>query len=103
MPQMLVGPYAVVQMMLNLKAKQPDETVEKILATPDLDSIISYILSGKCKNIITMAGAGISTCKPHLPLICNLAFHAFWNQCSLSFQFQRPHFLKYRPTLVHHS
>lgn len=63
MPQMLVGPFVVVQMMLNLNAKQPDETVEKVLASPDLNSIIDYILSGKCKNIITMAGAGISTCK----------------------------------------
>lgn len=28
----------------------------------DLDGIVEYIVSGKCANIITMAGAGISTC-----------------------------------------
>lgn len=55
------GADELVQMMLNLNAKKPDETVEKVLASPDLNSIVDYILSGKCKNIITMAGAGIST------------------------------------------
>ena len=38
------------------------EPVEKFLDSPDVDGIVKYILSGKCKNIITMAGAGISTC-----------------------------------------
>jgi hypothetical protein len=28
----------------------------------DLDGIVDYIKSGNVKNIITMAGAGISTC-----------------------------------------
>jgi len=37
--------------------------VEKILEKPDLDSVIKYIKSDRCKNIITLAGAGISTCK----------------------------------------
>lgn len=35
--------------------------VEKILSTPDLDGIVEYIKSGRCKKIITMVGAGIST------------------------------------------
>lgn len=52
----------LAEMMKNLKMKKPGEDVEKILDAPDLDNIIRYILSGKCKNIITMAGAGISTC-----------------------------------------
>lgn len=32
-----------------------------MLTTFDLDGVVEYIVSGKCANIITMAGAGIST------------------------------------------
>lgn len=39
------------------------EDVEKVLEKPDFDSIVKFIQSDQCKNIITMAGAGISTCK----------------------------------------
>jgi len=53
----------MASMMKNLKVKKAGEDVEKILDSPDLDSLVRYVLSGKCKNIITMAGAGISTCK----------------------------------------
>jgi len=35
-----------------------------ILTQMNLDGIVEYIQAGKCRNIITMAGAGISTCKP---------------------------------------
>lgn len=37
--------------------------VEKVLDKPDFDSVVKYMKSGRCKNIITLAGAGISTCK----------------------------------------
>jgi len=37
--------------------------VEKVLEKPDFDSIVNYMKSDRCKNIITLAGAGISTCK----------------------------------------
>lgn len=37
--------------------------VEKVLEKPDLDSVIKYMKSDRCKNVITLAGAGISTCK----------------------------------------
>ena len=37
--------------------------IESLLDTVDFDGIIKYIKDGKAKNIITMAGAGISTCK----------------------------------------
>jgi len=37
--------------------------VEKVLEKPDFDSVVKYIKSDRCKNIITLAGAGISTCK----------------------------------------
>jgi len=37
--------------------------VEKVLEKPDFDSVVKYMKSGRCKNIITLAGAGISTCK----------------------------------------
>ena len=36
---------------------------EKILSELNFDGIAEYIKSEKCKNIIVMAGAGISTCK----------------------------------------
>jgi len=37
--------------------------VEKVLTKPDFDSVVEYMKSDRCKNIITLAGAGISTCK----------------------------------------
>jgi NAD-dependent deacetylase sirtuin 2 len=37
--------------------------IEKVLEKPDFDSVVKFIKSGQCKNIVTMAGAGISTCK----------------------------------------
>jgi len=37
--------------------------VEKVLDKPDFDSVVKYMKSDRCKNIITLAGAGISTCK----------------------------------------
>ena len=36
---------------------------EQILEEVSFEGIAHYIKSGKCKKIITMAGAGISTCK----------------------------------------
>jgi len=39
------------------------DTPEKVLETVDFEGIAKYIQSDKCENIITMAGAGISTCK----------------------------------------
>jgi hypothetical protein len=38
------------------------KTEFQVLRTLDLDGIVDYIKSGNVKNIITMAGAGISTC-----------------------------------------
>jgi NAD-dependent deacetylase sirtuin 2 len=35
---------------------------EQLLPEVNFDGVVKYILDGKCKNIITMAGAGISTC-----------------------------------------
>ena len=39
------------------------EPPEKVLDEVNLDGIVKYIQSGKCKKIVTMAGAGISTCE----------------------------------------
>lgn len=39
--------------------------VEKVLDEVTLDGVVKWIKSDRCKNIITMAGAGISTCKLH--------------------------------------
>ena len=36
---------------------------EKVISSLDITGIADFIKGGKCKNIITMAGAGISTCK----------------------------------------
>jgi NAD-dependent deacetylase sirtuin 2 len=40
---------------------QPKEDVEKVLSDVSVDGIVEYIKSGKCKRIIAMVGAGIST------------------------------------------
>lgn len=37
------------------------EKVKKVLTEASVDGVIKYIQEGNCKNIITMAGAGIST------------------------------------------
>lgn len=43
--------------------KKTPEPVEKVLAATTFDAVADYILSGKCKKIVAMVGAGISTCK----------------------------------------
>lgn len=35
----------------------------KVLNDISVDGFVQYIKENKCKNIITLAGAGISTCK----------------------------------------
>ncbi|KAG0721368.1 NAD-dependent protein deacetylase sirtuin-2 [Chionoecetes opilio] len=52
---------------------------EKVLDEVSVEGVVKYIKSGKCKNIITMAGAGISTSagipdfrSPGTGLYCNL-------------------------------
>lgn len=42
---------------------EPAIPVEKVLDEVNLDGIVKWIKSARCKNIITLAGAGISTCK----------------------------------------
>ncbi|KAK7067012.1 NAD-dependent protein deacetylase sirtuin-2 [Halocaridina rubra] len=37
------------------------EDIPKVLDEVSVEGIVKYILSGQCKNIVTMAGAGIST------------------------------------------
>lgn len=37
--------------------------VENVLDEVTLDGIVKWIKSDRCKNIITLSGAGISTCK----------------------------------------
>lgn len=48
----------------------PPETTavaaNRVLETVDLDGVVKWINSERCKNIITLAGAGISTCKYYL-------------------------------------
>ena len=36
---------------------------EQLLDTVDFDGIANYMNSERCKRVITMAGAGISTCQ----------------------------------------
>lgn len=48
---------------LGFSDKEEDEEEHiKVLDTVDLDGIVNFIKEKKCKKIITMAGAGISTC-----------------------------------------
>lgn len=37
--------------------------IEKVLSDVSLDGVVGWINSDRCKNVITLAGAGISTCK----------------------------------------
>ncbi|XP_046401898.1 NAD-dependent protein deacetylase sirtuin-2 [Ischnura elegans] len=43
------------------RGESDSKSKEKVLDEPTLDGIVKYIQDQKCKNIITMAGAGIST------------------------------------------
>ena len=36
---------------------------EQLLPEVTFEGVARYILSDKCKNVVTMAGAGISTCE----------------------------------------
>ena len=47
----------------SLKITGSEEKPEQKLEQLDLDGVAKYIADGKCKKIITMAGAGISTCE----------------------------------------
>lgn len=47
------------QMNLNDDEPKPESVLDEV----SFEGIARYIKSDKCKNIITMAGAGISTCK----------------------------------------
>jgi len=45
---------------VKLKADEPKP--DSVLNEVSFDGIVEYIKSGKCKKIVTIAGAGISTC-----------------------------------------
>lgn len=47
----------------SLSLKQNEPKPESLLTEVTFEGIVEYIKSGKCKKIVTMAGAGISTCK----------------------------------------
>jgi hypothetical protein len=48
--------------VMRLKPEEKEE-VPKVLDEVSFEAVARYIQSGKCKNIITMVGAGISTCE----------------------------------------
>lgn len=50
---------------LGIISQEPESTepIEKVLDEVNLDGIVKWIKGNRCKNIITLAGAGISTCK----------------------------------------
>lgn len=45
-----------------ISTKEEKELPEQLLPELSFQGVIDYIKSGKCQKIITMAGAGISTC-----------------------------------------
>ena len=47
---------------LGVGARKTEE-VAQVLDEVSFEGVARFIKSGKCKNIITMVGAGISTCK----------------------------------------
>uniref|UniRef100_A0A4W5R939 NAD-dependent protein deacetylase n=1 Tax=Hucho hucho TaxID=62062 RepID=A0A4W5R939_9TELE len=53
--------FRTVDFLRNLFSKTLGISGEKVLDELTLDGVASYIQSGKCKNIICMVGAGIST------------------------------------------
>lgn len=57
----------LVDMMKYLETKEPPK---QILSSVDLEGIVKLIKDKKATQIITMAGAGISTCK--LDQSCNI-------------------------------
>ena len=58
-------------MLRKLQLQDNNEEKEKLLHEFTLHGIAKYILDGKAKNIVTMAGAGISTCSYYLIVIAN--------------------------------
>ena len=59
---------------------------EKVIPSLDITGVAEFIKSGKCKHIITMAGAGISTCKNDELLACRTNFLAMFHHGN-SFEF----------------
>lgn len=45
-------------------SEKSDTPKVKVLDDVSLEGIVNYFKTKGCKNVITMAGAGISTCKP---------------------------------------
>lgn len=43
--------------------EKEDKEKIKVLDNVSIEGIAEFLKSDKCKNVITMAGAGISTCK----------------------------------------
>lgn len=52
--------YAMFRILQNIKSFLINF---QVLDEVNIDGIVNYIKKKNCKNIITMAGAGISTCK----------------------------------------
>lgn len=48
---------------LNIADDKNKEKPEQLLETLTAEGVAKFINSEKCKHIVTMAGAGISTCK----------------------------------------
>lgn len=44
-------------------ASEPSGSVEKVLDEVSLDGVVKWMKSARCQNVITLSGAGISTCK----------------------------------------
>lgn len=55
-----LGEMGLVDLMKHLETKDPPK---QLLSSVDLEGIVQLIKDKKATNIITMAGAGISTCK----------------------------------------
>lgn len=59
------------------EATEPPAPVEKVLDEVNLDGIVKWIKSERCKNIITLSGAGISTCKYEIYNILLIIWETF--------------------------
>ena len=55
--------WLIEMMKKSLKITGSEEKAEQKLEQLDLDGVAKFIAAEKCSKVITMAGAGISTCK----------------------------------------
>ena len=60
---LVLNPIALLEQLKHSLTLSDADKPEQLLEEVSLDGVVQFIQSGKCKNIVTLAGAGISTCE----------------------------------------